>query len=155
MPELNQPAPDFTLPSTEKDTVTLSDLRGKKVVLAFYPAAFTGGCETELCTFRDSLAAFNDLGADVYAISADLPFSGKAFASQHGFGFTVLADFKTEVIRAYGIAHDDFAGFPGYTAAKRSVFVIDGDGILRWSWVTDTPSVLPDFDAVKAAVAAL
>ena len=81
MLEIGATAPNFTLPNTKREAVSLADLRGKAVVLAFFPAAFTGVCEKELCTFRDSLASFNDVGATVLGIAVDAPFSNAAFAA--------------------------------------------------------------------------
>ena len=155
MPDIGSPAPDFTLPNTKRESVSLSGLRGKKVVIAFFPAAFTGVCEKELCTFRDSLAHFNELDATVLGICVDAPFANAAFAGKNDLNFPILSDYKREAVRAYGVAHDDFAGLEGYTAAKRSVFVVDGEGVLRWTWVADNPGQEPDYEAVKAAVKGL
>ena len=155
MPDIGSDAPDFTLPDHKREAVTLSALRGKNVVLAFFPAAFTGVCEKELCTFRDAVAQFNDIDASVFGVSVDAPFSNAAFAEKNGLNFQILSDYARTAVNAYGIAHDDFAGMAGYTAAKRSVFVVDKEGKLRWSWVADNPGQEPDYDAVQAAVKAL
>lgn len=151
--EVGQPAPSFSLLDHARQLVTLDGQRGKTVVLAFYPAAFTGVCEKELCTFRDSLAALNSLNASVFGVSVDAPFANKAFAERNGLNFSLLSDYQREATRAYGVAHDDFAGMPGYTAAKRSVFVIDPNGTLRYAWIAPNPGVEPNYDEVKAAVA--
>ena len=87
---IGQNAPDFTLPNTSREAISLSGLRGRKIVLAFYPAAFTGVCEKEMCTFRDSLTALNDLQATVFGISVDSPFSNGAFASKNDLNFDLL-----------------------------------------------------------------
>ena len=155
MPAIGSDAPDFSLFDTKRETVSLSGLRGKNVVLAFFPAAFTGVCEKELCSFRDALAAFNDLDATVLGVSVDAPFSNAAFAEKNGVNFPVLSDYTRAAVKAYDVGHDDFAGMAGYTAAKRSVFVVDKDGKLRWSWVADNPGQEPDYDAVQAAVKGL
>jgi peroxiredoxin len=155
MLDIGSDAPDFTLPNTKREAVTLSGLRGKNVVLAFYPAAFTGVCEKELCSFRDALAAFNDLDATVLGISVDAPFSNGAFADRNSINFPILSDYTRAAVSAYGVAHDDFAGMAGYTAAKRSVFVVDKQGKLRWSWIADNPGQEPNYEAVQAAVKAL
>ena len=155
MPDIGSDAPDFTLPDHKREAVTLSSLRGKNVVLAFFPAAFTGVCEKELCTFRDAVAQFNDIDASVFGVSVDAPFSNAAFAEKNGLNFQILSDYARKAVNAYGIAHDDFAGMAGYTAAKRSVFVVDKEGKLRWSWVADNPGQEPDYDAVQSAVKAL
>jgi peroxiredoxin len=148
-------APDFTLHNTKREAVTLSELRGAPVVLAFIPAAFTGVCEKELCTFRDALANFNKMSAKVFGISVDAPFSNAAFAEKNGLTFDLLSDYARAAVKAYDIAHDDFAGMTGYTAAKRSVFVIDGEGVIRYRWVAPNPGVEPDYAEVQAEVAKL
>jgi peroxiredoxin len=149
---VGQSAPDFTLPNQAREAVTLSALRGSKVVLAFFPAAFTGVCQKELCTFQDSLAALNGANAKVYGISVDSPFSNAAFANQNGVQFDVLSDYGRAAVQAYGIAHDDFAGMSGYTAAKRSVFIVDEEGTVTYAWVAPNPGVEPDYAAVQAAL---
>ena len=146
-------APDFTLLDSARKAVSLGEQRGHKVVIAFFPAAFTGVCEKELCSFRDAMAALNELDARVLAISVDAPFSNAAFAQRNGLQFPVLSDYARTTVQAYGVAHADFAGMPGYTAAKRSVFVVAADGSVAWEWVAPSPSVEPDYEAVKAAVA--
>lgn len=155
MLEINAQAPDFSLLDTARKPVTLSGLRGQTVVLAFFPAAFTGVCQKELCSFRDSLAAFNQVNATVLGICVDAPFSNAAFAEKNGLNFPVLSDYQRTAVRAYGVAHDDFAGMTGYTAARRSVFVIDGEGVIRYAWGAPNPGVEPDYDGVLKAVAAL
>lgn len=149
---LQQPAPDFTLLSHEKKPVQLSGLRGQKVVLAFYPAAFTGVCTKELCTFRDALASLNELNAAVLGISVDAPFSNAAFAKQNELNFPLLSDYAREATRAYGVALDNFAGMSGYTASQRAVFVVDESGRVVYEWIAPNPGVEPDYAAVKAAL---
>lgn len=149
---IGQTAPDFTLPDTNREAVTLSALRDKQVILAFFPAAFTGVCEKELCTFRDSLADLNNANATVLAISVDAPFSNGAFAKQNGVNFPVLSDYKRQTVEAYGVALHDFAGLQGYTASKRAVFIVDTDGTVKYEWIGPNPGVEPDYAAVKAAL---
>ena len=145
-------APDFSLPDTTREAVTLSGLRGKKVVLAFFPAAFTGVCEKELCTFRDSLPAFNDLNATVLGISVDAPFSNGAFSEANNLNFQVLSDYSRSTVYAYGVALHDFGGMPGYTASQRAVFIVDETGNVTYEWIAPNPGVEPDYDAVRAAL---
>lgn len=152
---VGSPAPSFSLLDSARQPVSLDGLRGKTVVLAFFPAAFTGVCEKELCSFRDSLAALNSLGGAVFGVSVDAPFANKAFADKNGLNFPLLSDYAREAVRAYDVAHDDFAGMPGYTAAKRSVFVIDPEGVVRYAWVAPNPGVEPNYDEVKAVVTQL
>jgi peroxiredoxin len=152
MVSVGSQAPSFELHKNKSDKVSLDSLKGKNVVLAFFPAAFTGVCEKELCSFRDAHAALNGLDAEVYGVSVDAVFANAAFAEKNNLNFPLLSDYKREAVTAYGVAHHDFAGMTGYTAAKRSVFVIDKEGVLRWSWVADNPGQEPDYAAVKAEV---
>jgi peroxiredoxin len=146
-------APDFTLPNTAKEAISLSGLRGKKVVLAFYPAAFTGVCEKEMCTFRDSLSALNDLNATVLGISVDAPFSNGAFAAKNSLNFDLLSDYSRSTVSAYGVALENFAGMAGYTASQRAVFIIDEGGTVIYEWIGPNPGVEPDYAEVQAALA--
>ncbi|MEQ8274018.1 MAG: redoxin domain-containing protein [Deltaproteobacteria bacterium] len=148
---VGQPAPDFKTVDHKREAVSLEGLRGKRVVLAFFPAAFTGVCEKELCKFRDALASFNDLDAEVLGVSVDAPFANAAFAEKNGVNFKILSDYSRDMVNNYGVAHEDFAGMPGYTAAKRSVFVINKEGNVTWSWIADNPGQEPDYEAVKKA----
>lgn len=150
---IGQPAPAFTLSDNTKAKVSLEGLRGKKVVLAFYPAAFTGVCEKEVCTFRDALSELNGLNATVLGISVDMPFSNNAFATKNNLNFPLLSDVNREVVNAYGIALNDFAGITGLTVAKRAVFIVDENGVVTYEWVGPNPGVEPDYSAVKAALA--
>ncbi len=148
-------APEFTLFDTERKARSLSEFKGKKTVLAFYPGAFTGVCTKEVCAFRDSLSELNALNAQVVGISVDSPFANKAFAAQNNLQFPLLSDFDRQVVKNYGIELKDFAGLKGYSAAKRSVFVIDSAGVVRYSWVTDDPGVEPKYDEITKAIEAL
>lgn len=150
---LGQPAPSFTLFDNARQPVSLDGLRGSKVVLAFFPAAFTGVCEKELCAFRDSLAELNGLNAKVIGISVDAPFSNNAFAAKNAVTYPILSDYTRATVHAYGIALNDFAGMPGYVAAKRAVFIVDENGTITYEWVGPNPGVEPDYAAVKAALA--
>jgi peroxiredoxin len=152
MVAVNDTAPAFTLVDTKREKVSLSDYAGKKLVIAFFPAAFTGVCTKEVCTFRDSLASFEKLDGAVVGISVDAPFANGAFAEKNGLNFPILSDYTRDTVRAYGVAHDDFAGLEGYTAAKRSVFVVDGQGKVIYAWVAPNPGVEPDYAEVEAAL---
>lgn len=145
-------APAFALLNVKRETVTLDSMKGKKVVVAFFPAAFTGVCTKELCAFRDSLAALNTLDASVVAISVDAPFSNGAFAEKNNLNFPVLSDYTRSTVKAYDVELPDFANMPGYTASKRAVFVLDREGVVRYAWVGPNPGVEPDYEAVKKAV---
>jgi len=148
LPEVGERAPDFTLPDQDLKPRSLSEFRGKKVVLAFYPGAFTSVCTKEMCSLRDSMSRFNELDAVVLGISVNDPFTQKAFAEANNLNFTLLSDYNREVIRKYGVYHEDFIGLKGYTAAKRAVFILDRDGVIRYKWVSDDPTKEPDYDEI-------
>ena len=151
--DVGSKAPDFTLTSQDRQPVTLSGLRGKPVVLAFFPAAFSSVCQKEMCTFRDSMARLGDANAQVYGISVDTFFTLKAFQDQQKLNFPLLSDFNKEVIRSYGVFNEDMIGLKGI--AKRAVFVIDKDGIVRHCEVLGDARNEPAYDKVFAALATL
>ena len=151
--DVGSKAPDFTLMSHDRQPVTLSAQHGHPVVLAFFPAAFSSVCQKELCTFRDALAQLNRVNAQVYGISVDTFFSLKAFADQQHLTFPLLSDFNKQVIRDYGVFNEDMIGLKGI--AKRAVFVLDKDGVVRYREVLDDARNEPDYDKVYQAVAAL
>ncbi|WP_336022021.1 peroxiredoxin [Halobellus salinisoli] len=156
MVSVGDDAPDFTAPLANGDveSFTLSETLGDEpVVLAFFPAAFTGTCTTEMCTFRDRLANFEDVGAEVYGVSIDTPFTLNEFREQNDLNFGLLSDSNREIIDAYGVSMD-FADLGVYNLAKRAVFVVDDDGEVTYAWVSDDPGVEPDYDEVAAAAEA-
>ena len=153
--EVGQKAPDFTLFDSAKQPTKLSDSKGKNVVLAFYPGAFTGVCTTEMCTFRDRFDSLNSMNAQVLGVSVDGIFAQKAFSDANNLNFSLLSDFNRETVEAYGVALPNFAGMEGYTASERAVFVIDKNGVIRFKWVGDNPGVEPDYDEVQRQVDAL
>lgn len=149
---VGQKAPQFSLPDTTKAIRSLSEFSGKKVVLLFYPAAFSGVCDKEVCSFRDSMAVYNNVGAQVVGISVDGPWSNKAFAEKYNLTFPLLSDYNREVIKQYGVAFNDFGGLKGYTASNRAVFVLDGKGVVTYAWIAEKPGMEPPYDEVKKAV---
>jgi len=151
--DVGSKAPDFTLTNQERQPVTLSGFRGRPVVLAFFPAAFSSVCTKELCTFRDSLARLNEAEARVYGISVDTFFALKAFYDQQHLTFPLLSDFNKQVIREYGVFNEDMAGLKGI--AKRAVFVIDKDGTIRYREVLDDARDEPDYEQVFATLQAM
>ncbi|MBI3081028.1 MAG: peroxiredoxin [candidate division NC10 bacterium] len=153
--KVGEKAPDFTLVDTGLKPRSLKEFLGKTTVLAFYPAAFTGVCTKEMCTFRDTLGQLTSVGAQVVGISTDTPFSNKAFAEQNGLTFPVLSDYNREVTRAFGIAFPDLAGLKGLTVAKRSVFVLDKQGVVKYAWVSEDPKKEPDYAEVTKAARSL
>ncbi len=151
--DVGSKAPDFTLMNQDREPVTLSGERGHPVVLAFFPAAFSGVCTKELCTFRDNLAKLNSAQAKVYGISVDTFFTLKAFQTDQKLTFPLLSDFNKEVIREYGTFNEDMIGLKGI--AKRSVFVIDKDGIVKYREVLDDARNEPDYQKVYDTLASL
>lgn len=143
-------APDFTLMDTELKPRSLREFLGNKTVLAFFVGAFTSVCTKEMCAFRDSMARLIDLRAQIVGIAVTDPFSNRAFAEKNRLTFPILSDYKREVIRTYGIELSDFAGLTGYSTAKRAVFILDKDGIVRYAWVTENPTVEPNYDEIEA-----
>jgi len=150
--EIGQKPPDFQLPDQDRKTKSLKDFAGKKLVLAFFPGAFTSVCTKELCTLRDSTQNMNTLNAQVIGIDVNDPFTNKAFADENRLQFPVLSDYARSTVRAYKINHDDFAGLTGYTAAKRSIFVLDDKGTVRYRWVSDDPMKEPNYEEIKAVL---
>lgn len=148
-------APDFSLFDTERKEKTLKEFAGKPVILAFYPGAFTGVCQKELCHFRDSMAQLNKFHAQVIGISVDSPFANAAFASQNDVSYPILCDYTRSASKAYGGVHEDFAGLKGYSASKRAVYVLDASGVVRYAWVTENPGNEPPYAEIEVALGAL
>ncbi len=142
-------APDFTLIDTEMKTRKLSEFFGQKIVLAFFVGAFTSTCTKEMCAFRDSMSRLIDLKAQVVGISVNDPFSNKGFAEKNRLPFPILSDYRREVIKTYGLEYPNFAGLSGYTVAKRSIFILDKDGVVRYVWVSEDPAVEPNYVEIQ------
>jgi glutaredoxin-dependent peroxiredoxin len=153
IPQVGEKAPDFTLSDTDMKPRTLKEFQGQKVVLAFFVGAFTSVCTKEMCTFRDNMARLIDLKAQVVGISVNDPFSNKAFAEKNRLTFPILSDINREVIRSYNLEMPDFVGLKGYSVAKRSIFVLDRNGVVRYTWVTEDPSVEPNYERVEQVLA--
>ena len=146
-------APDFALPNQDRETVRLSDeVKKGPVVLAFMPAAFSSVCTTEMCTFRDSSPELGNVGARVLGITTDTFFSLKAWADAQKIPFTLLSDYNKDVIRQYDVANPDMIGLKDI--AKRAVFVIDRNGIVRHREVLEDARNEPVYAKVRAAVSA-
>ncbi len=150
-------APDFTLSSKTSQgptLVTLSEERTRgPVVLLFFPMAFTGVCTQELCDVSQGLAAYSDLGATVLGISGDNPFAQEAWAQKESISVPLLSDYDHSVAQAYGVAYESFLpskNLPMGGVAQRSAFVVDREGVIRYSETSPDPTQLPNFDAIKA-----
>jgi peroxiredoxin len=152
--QIGQEAPDFTLKNTDMQDVTLSSLRGEKnVVLLFVPLAFTGVCTNELCSVRDNLNNYTSLNAEVFGISVDSPFAQKQWKEKEQLNFILLSDFNREVVKAYDVQYDRLLSFQG--VAKRSAFVIDKEGKVRYAEVLEEARNLPNFDNIRETLQSL
>lgn len=152
-PQIGDKAPAFRLHDTEKKLRSLEEFLGRKVVLAFFPGAFTSVCEKELCTFRDSMARLNELDAQVVSISVDAPAPNKAFAAKNNLQFPVLSDYSHNAIRDYDIVHVGLNGLEGYISARRSVFVLDKEGTVMYAWVAESSGLEPNYDEIMTVLA--
>jgi len=152
VPKIGQEAPSFNLPDVEMKSRSLHEFRGRKLVIAFFPAAESPVCTTEMCALRDSLSMLKSLGAQVVGISVDGPFANKIFTENRHLNFPILSDYKREVINKYGIVMANLGPLEGYNAAKRSVFVLDENGIVRYRWVSDNPLVEPNYDEIRSSL---
>ena len=153
--EVGQAAPDFTLYDTDRKPRSLSEFRGKNLVLAFFPGAFTGVCNTEACALHERMNEFDSMNAQVVGITVDSAFSQKAWMDHNQASFTVLSDFTRQVVNSYDVALPNFGGMEGYVAANRAVIVVDKDGVIRYRWLAPNPGVEPDYDEVRQAVSQL
>lgn len=133
VPPVGHDAPDFTLPSTSGEKVTLSALRGKPVLLAFFPLAFSSTCTAELCEMRDDHDRFADRGVVVLPISVDSTYSLSEYKAKHGMKVDLLSDFKRDVSRLYGVLNED------RFFSNRAYFLIDRFGVVRWEYIEENP----------------
>ena len=155
MVNIGDAAPAFTLKNTEKSDVHLADYSGNTVVLAFYPGAFTGVCDKEMCAFQDNIGKLNDANVAVLGISVDSPWANAEFARKYNLEFPLLSDLDRNVVKAYDAAFVGLGGIEGYMCANRVVIVIDGSGVVQHRWVAENPGVEPDYDAVVAFASSL
>jgi glutaredoxin-dependent peroxiredoxin len=152
--EVGQTAPEFVLYDSEKKQVSLAGLRGQHVVLLFFPLAFTSTCTKELCSVRDNITWYNNAHATVLGISVDSLHTLARFKADQHLNFTLLSDFNKEVSTAYGSIYETF-GYGMKGVSKRSAFVIDKEGIIRYAEVLDNASEVPDFEALQQVLKSL
>ena len=149
MLNINDKAPNFTLKNTNKEDVSLSDFSNKTLVLAFYPGAYTGVCDNEMCALQDNLKSFNDLNTAVLGISVDSPWANGAFSKLYNLEFDLLSDSDREVIKFYDVLFTGLGGIDGYTCANRAVYIIK-DGIIKYAWQAEpNPGVEPNYEDIK------
>lgn len=153
--EKGQQAPEFTLYDSEKNKVSLTDHKGKNVVLLFFPLAFTSVCTAELCSVRDNISLYNDAGAQVFGISVDSLFTLDKFKKEQQLNYPLLSDFNKTAAASYGVLYDTFPAFEMQGVSKRAAFVIDKNGIVQYSEVCPTPGDQPDFAAIQQVLSSL
>lgn len=152
--ETGQTAPDFTLFDSEKNPVTLSALKGYNVLLLFFPQAFTGVCTKELCGIRDNIALYNNADAKVFGISVDSVFTLHKFKEEQQYNFPLLSDFNKEVSALYDTLYTDWIlNMKG--VSKRSAFVIDKEGVIRYAEVLENAGEVPNFEKIKEVLSSL
>ena len=153
MSDVNSVAPGFTLKNTKKEDVSLSNFKGNPVVLAFYPGAFTGVCDTEMCKLKEDMAEFNKMNAAVLGISVDSPWANGAFADKYELNFELLSDLDRTATKDYNLIFEGLGGIEGYTCANRGVIIIDSEGVIRYRWVAEpNPGVEPNYEEIKETV---
>lgn len=151
---IGQAAPSFTLFNTEKKEISLTDYKGKNVVILFFPLAFTGVCKAELCSIRDNYNTYTALNAEVIGISVDSLFALEQFKIAQNYHFDLLSDFNKTASKDYDTMYDTFA-FGMLGVSKRSAFVVDKNGILQYKEVLEDAGKQPNFDAIKACLASI
>ena len=155
MVNIGDTAPAFTLRATDKRAVSSSEYAGKKLILAFYPGAFTGVCDKEMCAFQDNMGKLSEANAEVLGISVDSPWANAEFARKYELGFTLLSDVDRKVVNLYDATFTGLGGIEGYVSANRVVIVIDKDGVVQHRWDAESPGIEPDYDSVVALASSL
>jgi len=148
---VGQVAPEFSLRDTDKNKVTLSELKGKPVLLLFFPQAFTGVCTKELCSVRDTLTFYNGVDAAVYGISVDSVFSLGKFKEEQQLNFPLLSDFNKEASRAFECIYENWI-LEMNGVSKRSAFIIDKAGVVQYAEVLENAGDVPNFEAIQACL---
>ena len=149
--QIGDTAPNFTLYNSELTEVSLSSFKGKKVVIHFFPMAFTGVCTEQLCAARDNFGFYQGVNAQILAISVDSPFTLAKFKQENNYQFPLLSDFNKEVSKAYGCLYEEFV-FKLKGVSKRAAFVLDEEGKITYAQVLEDAGQLPDFGAIDAAL---
>ena len=150
MSTVNNPAPAFTMKNTKKEDISLSNYKGKPVILAFYPGAFTGVCDKEMCKLKEDMEIFNDLNTTVIGISVDSPWANGAFSEKYNLNFELLSDLDRSVTKAYDLIFEGLGGIEGYTCSNRGVIIINSEGIIKYRWVAEpNPGVEPNYNEIK------
>ena len=153
--QTGQQAPEFTLFDTDKNKVSLAEQKGSNVVVLFFPLAFTGVCTAELCNVRDNIATYNNTNAKVFGISVDSLFTLGKFKTEQNLNFPLLSDFNKEASKAFGVLYETFPAFEMQGVSRRAAFVIDKEGVVRYTEICPTPGDLPDFAAIQKTLEGL
>ena len=150
MSTVKSKAPEFTLKNTQKEDISFSNFKGKPVILAFYPGAFTGVCDTEMCKLKEDMEIFNECNATVLGISVDSPWANSAFSEKYNLNFELLSDLDRSVTKAYNLLFEGLGGIENYTCSNRGVVIIDAEGKIQYRWVAEpNPGVEPNYDEIK------
>jgi peroxiredoxin len=153
---MGQKVPEFVLPDTESRFRSLSEfLKEGSAVVAFFPFAFSGACDKEMCMLRDEADLFQSAHSRVIGVSVDSVFTLRIFAQTYGLPFPLLSDFNRKVAKLYGILQDSWVSFGYRGVAKRSIFLVDDRGILRYRWITDMPRDEPPYAEIVKTVGKL
>lgn len=152
--QIGQQAPDFTLFNTEKNKISLSDYKGKNVVILFFPLAFTGTCTTEMCHMRDHMSLYNGFNAEIIGISVDSLFVLDRFKKENNLDFTLLSDFNKTACKDYGCLYEMFS-FEMQGVSKRAAFIVDKDGNIQYAEVLESAGELPNFEAIQECLVQL
>lgn len=154
MLNVGTPAPDAKVAIRPREWVGLHELRsGEPAVLLFFPLAFSSTCAQEMCTIADNYTRYEQMGVRVFGISIDSPYVNNRFAEETGVTFPILSDFNKDATHAYDVYRADLGGLKG--VSERTVFVIDANGIITWTWQGEHPGVIPPFEEIEAAVRSL
>lgn len=152
--QIGDKAPEFTLHSSDKTKVSLTDYKGKNVLILFFPMAFTGVCTTELCSIRDNIALYNNASTEVVGISVDSIFTLAKYKEEQKLNFPLLSDFNKETSTVYGTIYDAFIGWMK-GVSKRSAFIVDKEGVIKYAEVLESAGDLPNFKAIEATISSL
>ncbi|MEJ8842968.1 redoxin domain-containing protein [Lacibacter sp. H375] len=152
--QIGQKAPEFSLFDTERKKVSLTDFKGKNVLILFYPQAFSSTCTAELCTVRDDIARYNNANAEVLGISVDSVFTLKRYKEEQGYNFPLLSDFNKEVSAAYDSLYENWI-LEMKGVSKRSAFIVDKEGIIQYVELVETKDGVPDFEAINKKLESL
>jgi peroxiredoxin len=145
-------APDFELLDTNQEFYKLSGNRNNQTIIAFFPAAGSPVCTTEMCNFRDSLNGLKQDNANILGISVDGPFANKVFAEHHNLNFPILSDYNRETIEKYDVVMPSLGKLKDYKAAKRAIFIVDNNQKIKYKWVSDNPLVEPNYEEIRKSL---